>query len=444
MSVQPTIPWFILLVPGLLALAAGLLLVRRGLRGRRLGDTPHCRKCDYALVGIDSGRCPECGTELGPRTIVRGERVRTPAFAWVGVILLAAGAALTWAGGAAAYRTVNWYALRPTSWVIDDAGSPNAAVAARGWAELERRMKAAPLSAANRRRLAELGLTEQAAATPRPHAHRAVEWLGREVVAGQIDPDQKERFFRQMLRVTLRTRPTVVLGDDIAYRTEYSSRVPAGGTWWLELQHAGAWLDGKQVHGASGSSGFSGIGAAGASGSTVPCKTPGEHTVSVKMKAIIRHGPDAANDRSTPPLISFDVDLSDKTNVVTQEPPGYLKHVEEPGLAERLRACFDPKGFEQNPRDISGEVKVTAVPAGLAMDVFARAGGTEYPMGGMTILKGNSTNYYLRTQKYDGPRVNEIDLVLRSNPKLARHTVDMNEAWAGELVIEKVPVKQVK
>ena len=73
-----------------------------------------------------------------------------------------------------------------------------------------------------------------------------------------------------MLRVTLRTRPTVVLGDDIAYRTEYSSRVPAGGTWWLELQHA-AWLDGKQVHGASGSSGPPG--AAGASGSTV-LKTP--------------------------------------------------------------------------------------------------------------------------------------------------------------------------
>ena len=28
-------------------------------------------------------------------------------------------------------------------------------------------------------------------------------------------------------------------------------------------------------------------------------------------------------------------------------------------------------------------------------------------------------------------------------PNLAP-TVDMNEAWAGELVIEKVPVKQVK
>ena len=195
---------------------------------------------------------------------------------------------------------MNWYALRPTSWVIDDAGSPNAAVAARGWAELERRMKAAPLSAANRRRLAELGLTEQAAATPRPHAHRAVEWLGREVVAGQIDPDQKERFFRQMLRVTLRTRPTVVLGDDIAYRTEYSSRVPAGGTWWLELQHAGAGSTASRsmVPPAAAGSPASG---AGASGSTVPCKTPGEHTVSVKMKAIIRHGPDAANDRSTPP-----------------------------------------------------------------------------------------------------------------------------------------------
>ena len=136
------------------------------------------------------------------------------------------------------------------------------------------------------------------------------------------------------------------------------------------------------------------------------------------MKAIIRHGPDAANDRSTPPLISFDVDLSDKTNVVTQEPPGYLKHVEEPGLAERLRACFDPKGFEQNPRDISGEVKVTACRRP-RNDVLRRRHGI--PDGRDDDPEGEFHQLLPPTQKYDGPRVNEIDLVLRSNPQLALH-----------------------
>ena len=88
---------------------------------------------------------------------------------------------------------------------------------------------------------------------------------------------------------------------------------------------------------------------------------------------------------------------------MTQEPPGYLKHVEEPGLAERLRACFDPKGFEQNPRDISGEVKAPRCRRA-SQWTCSPAPSTEYPMGGMTILKGNSTNYTPDAEVRRSPR----------------------------------------
>lgn len=59
----------------------GLLLFVRGVRGRRVGMQPHCRKCDFELTGnaalrvftgtasdVFSGeqqsKCPECGAEL--------------------------------------------------------------------------------------------------------------------------------------------------------------------------------------------------------------------------------------------------------------------------------------------------------------------------------------------------------------------------------------------
>jgi general secretion pathway protein G len=46
---------------------------------RRQGDQPHCRRCDYLLIGIQSERCPECGTPLSPDNILHGERRRPTA-----------------------------------------------------------------------------------------------------------------------------------------------------------------------------------------------------------------------------------------------------------------------------------------------------------------------------------------------------------------------------
>src|SRR4051794_28007951 len=80
-------------------------------RRRRVGQTPHCRRCDYILIRTD-GRCPECGAELSPAQVVHGERRRRPAWvAAAGVLLLAGGAGviLPLAG---VVGHVDWYRLR--------------------------------------------------------------------------------------------------------------------------------------------------------------------------------------------------------------------------------------------------------------------------------------------------------------------------------------------
>src|SRR5687768_17045434 len=69
-------------------LIIGLVLFRRGWRGRRSGDSPHCAACDYSLVGNHSGACPECGAALtAAGGIVRGNRARRKGMLYAGAAL---------------------------------------------------------------------------------------------------------------------------------------------------------------------------------------------------------------------------------------------------------------------------------------------------------------------------------------------------------------------
>lgn len=101
----------------LLALGLGLLgtaLLIKGLRGRRQGNLPHCRRCDYPISEADtlasftkddlgsSPKCPECGLSLRNEDAIRqGERKRRPAMALFGllILILAVPAAVVSAGG---------------------------------------------------------------------------------------------------------------------------------------------------------------------------------------------------------------------------------------------------------------------------------------------------------------------------------------------------------
>src|SRR5437764_124792 len=75
-------------------LLLGLELLRRGRWPRRIGTTPHCRKCGYILTGLEADRCPECGSLVTGHGTVHGERVCRPALAWFGAGLASIGLAL--------------------------------------------------------------------------------------------------------------------------------------------------------------------------------------------------------------------------------------------------------------------------------------------------------------------------------------------------------------
>jgi predicted RNA-binding Zn-ribbon protein involved in translation (DUF1610 family) len=73
-----------------LTLPLGIGLIKRGVKGVRVGDSLHCASCDYELGTSREEaprRCPECGAVWLGRWVV-GEKRSSPARVWWGVAVL--------------------------------------------------------------------------------------------------------------------------------------------------------------------------------------------------------------------------------------------------------------------------------------------------------------------------------------------------------------------
>ncbi|TVQ33357.1 MAG: hypothetical protein EA376_02350 [Phycisphaeraceae bacterium] len=142
-----------------LLLGAGAFLIL-GLRGRRFGDSPHCRRCRFDLAGLvinaPDSRCPECGAALaGGRSVVLGRRriMRRPVAIGAAGLLLAAGIGATWF--AAAATGFDWNRIKTQSMLESQVMIAHNSIGVTG--ELVRRMRSGSLNPDRHARLAEWG-----------------------------------------------------------------------------------------------------------------------------------------------------------------------------------------------------------------------------------------------------------------------------------------------
>lgn len=437
MAQSPAVPLF-LFCEGLVALLVGLLILRAGLRGRRRGVDPHCRRCDYLLVGIDSAKCPECGAALTPRNVVRGERLRRRGAIWVRAPMAGAGLLLSAAQVMPVYRAVDWYRLKPTGWVIDDLEDP--ALRRKAVVELSRRIEVGSFPPRHRGRAADVALAEQGAATPSVFARSMVEWLARWASDGSLDSQRRERYFRQLVRLQLTVRPTVRAGDPVPIEFGFVTRGPQQGIY-IVVERAEILLDGKTVrrHGGS-SSGGTGFGNAAYTSDTVPCESPGPHEVAVRVRLSVHNGP--TSKASAPPLYESEQTLTAKTLITTDAAAAGVKLVKDPALKPALQAAFRPRGFHrgEEPKELWGEFDIAPLSFNVAFDVIARVGGREYPLNSLTLRHGalSSTVY---GNAFDAPDTAQVDIILRTSEAAARRTVNLFDAWDGELVFPNVPLE---
>ncbi|MCC7294086.1 MAG: hypothetical protein IT449_18650 [Phycisphaerales bacterium] len=190
---------------------AGLVLLIRGLRGRRIGTDPHCRKCRYNLTGLTSDKCPECGTSLGSTTVLIGRPSRRRRALGGGCVLMLASLSVPAYLGYKRLRAINPYPCYPTSWLID-AASRDVNPALK---ELVARVQAQSVPDAALRRLVAAALDKQSRAA---RSHAVEGWLSILALTfaqGRLSLELQDRYFDQMGIVSLEVRPIVLEGDPV-------------------------------------------------------------------------------------------------------------------------------------------------------------------------------------------------------------------------------------
>lgn len=421
-------------------LAAAALLYRG--RKRRIGDAPHCRKCNYLLHGLESERCPECGAMLSPAAIVHGERRRRWGAFVTGWFLLLLAVFLFFGASIPALQTIDWYRFKPTSFVLLDLNSAQPTTAQRAWAEMIRRDATTRLSAATRDKLVHFALAQQAkAASPFIQLDTdAVNYLAARWAAGDLPQTQRDQFFRQSVRTKLAIRPKVILGERVPYLMIHDGLGPGSSSLWYRLSMRGTVLDGKPAEGnIGGSSACSGFGG-GSFGSSLDCPSPGKHDVALTFRVEVLSGP--FDSPSSALLLRDDRALTGTFQVVTKAPPEFIGPIFDPKLEPAMKAGIKAEDFryEIKSKWINGQIDSSSLPANIAYEVFARYGGAEQSLGYITCNAGSGGSDYGVAASPKTPPPAKIDLVLRPGAKVARGTVDMQSFWNEEIVLPGVPV----
>jgi hypothetical protein len=443
MSAAPaSIPIFVLLAIGLVLIVTGAVLARKGFWPKRRGQQPHCGECDYLLIGIQSERCPECGTVITAQNTLRGERQRRMGLGFGGAGLVLLGLGLLIVPVAGDIGNIPWYHFKPTFMVMGDLkGTP--AAAADAVQELNRREKAGGLSAKYEQQLIEMALAQQATTGTGPLTQGLIEFLAEQCAAGHLTDAQKTRFGQQSLVLNVHVRPIVVLGDWVPFRINDASRIVGPG-YCVTYECRETDIDGQKVLSSGGGGSMNGLGSGGSFGNTVPSKEVGTHHLAVTVHVEVKQG----NYQSGTVLYTEDRTLAADFQVVAQPPPGYFSLINDPKLGDLIRASIVPVGFQisaRQPGQLNCKLKITGLPGNIAFDVIARLSGREFNVGDITCNKGTTTEYQLgltMPAELVGASTQPaaFDLILRSDEKVGRATIDLHDIWNGELIYPNVPV----
>ena len=446
-------------LPVLLALSCavgGAWVFRRGRRGRRVGDHPVCRRCDFDLFGLpeDQARCPECGMELHARgAVVRGHRVGRPAMVFAACALLFTCLPLAVIATQEA-RRVNWQPVKPVAWLTWEARSGVTAA----WTELARRASAGRLSSAQAQTLTVEALEWQMA-TSRPWATPVGDFVEAACEAKLLTQEQWQTYARQAPQLSLRWRPKVRKGDDLIGEVVFgASRAGTSNKLSIRVDKP---IDTKdplvvppRTDRSSGYSQHSLSGGGGASTGVYlrldPKKTEGaplgKHTTTIQFTAEVRDEWDA----KTPVLewtqeLSADWELvasdAQTVEIVPDDSLEVRQAMEQAVKVKEIAVEKRPQGSQGESIDL--DLFIGTLPVPLSHDVYFRAAdGREWRVASITASRPThyGTGGYVRDKdgRFDARRV---DVIFRPSTGVAHRTVDIMRMWDGQIVVKDVPVK---
>ncbi len=433
-----------MVILGSLILLVGLGLLAVGIRGKLIDDHPYCRRCRFDLTGRwpEARACPECGAELRGSNVVHGRRQRRrrttivgSGFTTIGVLCLAL---IAWAAisGADLNRSKPLWLLR------FEARNGGVATVAEVLSEIERRISGKSLSDTDIAALIDTGLARQ--------ADDALDWPVqwgdfievRRVDSNAVSDEQWRQYLREGVELSFKVRSRVRAGDKLRYSLSLP-RARFGSDRRVRIVF-------EAIEAGDYSQPLSAINEVRADTDTANNFTssghlevqlpPGEHELRVgaTLQLIAGFG-NAPTDQWQG---QFEANLT-----VVEADEDTVTPVVRPSLTEALkqaieiRSVSDTQNSDGSVRMI-GSVMLDELPIDVAFDIFMVHAGSEWHAGAVMWGAGRGSLGMFAEQTFPGFDGDSIDVILRSNPQVARESLDMVEFWEGELVYENVPVER--
>jgi hypothetical protein len=412
-------------------LALGALLLKLGWLPRRRGGEPRCRRCGYDLTANASGRCPECGADVArPRAVVAGVRRPRPVVALAGILLVLLAGVATLPGVRTRLSAVDWYSYKPLRMIIADLRSSTPARQMQAWGELDRRENAGGLPAWAQAEFADamLGAVEASLATAPDEFLYSL--TGR-VASEGLTEAQRLRFFRAVCKYELKAPTKVVRGESIPWRVAGPARkrelYPDGG-WTFVISSDDAPLDVGEF---SSSRSTSGDFPLDLDMDDVAAPRPlGRHVLRMTLDVEATFGERVLYQES--------LKLAAPVTVVASEKEAMIPELRDPELDQRIRSKLQV--FTRN----SSGIWLAGAPVNVACDVLVRLedGGPAEPWGTLALAAGEHGYCKEGSRLFRAalPAGATVDVILRSSQAVARTMPDFEEMWAGEVVVEDVPV----
>jgi len=468
---------------GLLALGGLLALL---LPGSKVSDAPHCRRCSFDLagwaqpLGKSSGedpagegqrpgptRCPECGGDLSrPRAIRQGLRRRSRRRLAVGASLCVLGAGGLTALGWGTLQHFQWNSVKPAWLLVLEGASSDQAVAEPALKELAQRAAKGALSKARLAALAREGLLRQAD-TSRPWIFWWGDLIERAALEGLLSDAELLAYARRAFTFSLAGPAKLRQGDTFVVRLraagERSPRRAAGAvSYYAKL--ATLRLDEQPLDPPETTITLTPGPHTAEAGNFVQADDlpTGTHTLRATARVHVYKGlvegvyPGAVASTNRPMAIPegaldvLNLELSRTVEVVPADQP-LVPLAPDPALAPKLQQLLRIEKVVVSKSAREGEERVLTIyvaaprpmkPVNLAMAIFVRAQGREIRLDkGVVIPRNTGGSWGDMAALPEWFDADEVDVALRTDPKVAREHGLLEEVWDGELLYERVPVE---
>jgi len=449
----------VMLALAICSLVVGGILLFLALRGRRVNNHPHCRKCRFDLIGLaldgDAARCPECGRVLRDKRFIRlGLRKKRPLLGALGAFLILVPVALVGLAIASAARP-NINAYKPDFWLLIEARTASPATIPGQLSELLSRVQAGSLSQPRTATLIERALAVQADMA----GGWAVNWgdiLDYAAANTLLTPEQLEQYARHSPQWSVSLRQRVLEGTDwvilVSTGPGRVGNAPGGGPPFIfqpSLLEVRAGEHAMKFPEEGGQTGL-GISPNGASAMNLRRAVPGlglgAHEVTTIWKLSV------CADYDTPAITTW---TEERTSTIEVLPAG--THDVELVMDESLRAAIEKSlkigrgGITVEPSAtpfVSLMIECDNPPIALAFDVVLRERAAVVTDGspprewkvGQINYSGNAMHMHGLGADVRSMDVDAVDVVLRPSIDAARGTVGTYKISGLEIVLADIAV----